>query len=66
MGKKNESKYDKLTYTAKRAADKSMAERYGVDLSLYGNTGRPGAGGVQKTSWDDLSADVAKPAAQDY
>ena len=66
MGKKNESKYDKLTYTAKRAADKRMAEQYGIDLSQYGNTERPGASYSGKKSWDDLSADVAKAAANDY
>jgi hypothetical protein len=66
MGKKNESKYDKLTWTGKRAADKKMAEHYGVDISQYGNTGRPGGGGIQKKSWDDLSSDVARAAANDY
>ena len=62
MGK---SKYDKLTYTAKREADKRMAEQYGVDLSQYGNTGRPGGGGIQKKDWDQLSDDVALAVFKD-
>ena len=56
MGK---GKYDKLTYTGKRAADKRMAEQYGVDLDQYGNTERPGASYTGKKSWDQLSDDVA-------
>ena len=64
MGK--QSKYDKLTYTAKREADKRMAGQYGVDLSNYGNTERPGASYSGKKDWDDLSADVARAAANDY
>ena len=53
------SKYDKLTYTGKLAADKRMAEQYGVDLEQYGNTERPGASYSGKKSWDELSGDVA-------
>ena len=66
MGKKNQSKYDKLSYTGKREADKRMAGQYGIDLSNYGNTERPGASYSGKKDWDDLSADVARAAANDY
>ena len=66
MGKNKDSKYNKLGYFGKREADKRMAEQYGVDLSQYGNTGRPGGGGIQKKDWDQLSNDVANAAANDY
>ena len=66
MGKKNESKYDKLGYFGKQEADKRMAKDYGVDLSQYGNTGRPGQNYTGKKSWDELSKDVARAAANDY
>ena len=66
MGKKNTSKYDKLGYHGKLEADKRMAGQYGIDVSQYGNQGRPGAGGVQKKSWDDLKKDGASAAANDY
>ena len=63
MGK---SKYDKLTYTAKLAADKRMAEQVNIDLSQYGNTERPGASYSGKKSWDQLSTDVAEAYSNDY
>jgi hypothetical protein len=66
MGKKNTSKYDKLGYHGKLEADKRMAGQYGIDVSEYGNQGRPGGGGVQKKSWDDLKQDVASAASNDY
>jgi hypothetical protein len=66
MGKKNTSKYDKLGYHRKLEADKRMAGQYGIDVSEYGNQGRPGGGGVQKKSWDDLKQDVASAASNDY
>ena len=64
MGK--QSKYNKLGVMGKREADKRMAGHYGVDLSNYGNTERPGASYSGKKDWDDLSADVARAAANDY
>ena len=66
MGKNKDSKYNKLGYFGKREADKRMAEQYGVDLSQYGNTERPGASYGGKKDWDDLSGDVASAAANDY
>ena len=66
MGKNKDSKYNKLGYFGKREADKRMAEQYGIDLSQYGNSGRPGASYGGKKDWDDLSGDVASAAANDY
>jgi hypothetical protein len=66
MGKKNSSKYDKLGYHGKQEADRKMAKQYGIDVSEYGNQGRPGVGGVKKKSWDDLKKDVSSAAANDY
>ena len=51
---------------ASQAADKRMAEQYGVDLDQYGNTERPGASYTGKKDWDQLSDDVAAAAANDY
>lgn len=62
----SKSKYDKLGYLGKREADKRMAEQYGIDLSQYGNTERPGASYSGKKEWDELSGDVANAAANDY
>ncbi len=64
MGK--QTKYDKLGVMGKREADKRMAEQYGIDLSQYGNTGRPGQNYTNKKSYDDLKKDVATAAANDY
>ena len=64
MGKK--TKYDKLGVMGKREADKRMAGQYGVDVSNYGNSYRPGANYTGRKSWDDLKDDVAKAAANDY
>ena len=66
MGKKNQSKYDKLGYHGKLEADKRMAGQYGIDVSEYGNQGRPGGVGVQKKSLDQLKTDVFRAAANDY
>ena len=67
MGKKNkDSKYDKLSYFGKREADKRMAKEYGIDVSEYGNGGRPGENYTNKKSYDDLKRDVARAAANDY
>ena len=63
MGK---SKYDKLGYFGKREADEKMAKQYGIDLSQYGNQGRPGENYTNKKSYDDLKRDVARAAANDY
>lgn len=61
----SKSKYDKLTSTGKLAADKRMAEQYGIDLSQYGNTERPGASYSGKKEWDELSGDVANAVFKD-
>jgi hypothetical protein len=67
MGKKNEqSKYDKLGVMGKREADVRMAGQYGIDVSNYGNTGRPGENYNNKKTYDDLKKDVARAAANDY
>ena len=65
MGKKNKGKYDKLGYLGKREADKKMAKKYGIDLSEYGNGGRPGQTSGKK-SYDQLKKDVSRAAANDY
>ncbi len=64
MGKK--TKYDKLGVMGKREADMRMAKDYGIDVSQYGNTGRPGENYTNKKSYDDLRNDVTRAAANDY
>ena len=64
MGKKN--KYNKLGYFGKQQADKEMAEQYGIDVSEYGNEGRPGENYDNKKSYDDLKQDIARAASNDY
>ncbi len=66
MGKKNKGKYNKLGYLGKREADKRMAKDYGIDLSQYGNGGRPGENPSGKKSYDQLKKDVSRAAANDY
>jgi hypothetical protein len=66
MGKKNKGKYDKLGYHGKQEADRKMAKQYGIDVSEYGNQGRPGTNYTNKKSYDDLKQDVARAAANDY
>ncbi len=65
MGKKNKGKYNKLGYFGKREADKKMAKQYGIDVSEYGNGGRPGQTSGKK-DWDQLKKDVSRAAANDY
>ncbi len=65
MGKKNKGKYDKLGYLGKREADRKMAKQYGIDVSEYGNGGRPGQHTTKK-SYDQLKKDVSRAAANDY
>jgi hypothetical protein len=66
MGKKNKGKYNKLGYFGKIEADKKMAKQYGIDVSEYGNTGRPGENYNNKKSYDDLKKDISSAAANDY
>ena len=67
MGKKNKGdKYNKLGYLGKREADKKMAKQYGIDLSQYGNGGRPGENYSGKKDWDQLKKDVSRAASNDY
>ena len=66
MGKKNKGKYNKLGYFGKQEADKKMAKHYGIDLSQYGNGGRPGENYTNKKSYDQLKKDVSRAAANDY
>jgi len=66
MGKKNKGKYNKLGYFGKIEADKKMAKQYGIDVSEYGNQGRPGENYNNKKSYDDLKRDVSRAAANDY
>ena len=65
MGKKNKGKYNKLGYLGKRDADRKMAKQYGIDVSEYGNGGRPGQHTTKK-SYDQLKKDVSRAAANDY
>jgi len=67
MGKKNDlSKYNKLGVMGKREADKRMAGQYGIDISEYGNEGRPGENYNNKKTYDDLKKDISQAAANDY
>ena len=66
MGKKNKGKYNKLGYFGKQQADKRMAKQYGIDVSEYGNSGRPGQSDDSKKSYDQLRKDVARAASNDY
>ena len=66
MGKKNKGKYNKLGYFGKQEADKRMAKQYGIDVSEYGNQGRPGENYNNKKSYDDLKRDISRAAANDY
>ena len=66
MGKKNKDKYNKLGVMGKRDADKRMAAQYGIDVSEYGNQGRPGENYNNKKSYDDLKKDISRAAANDY
>lgn len=62
----SKSKYNKLGYFGKQQADREMAEQYGIDVSEYGNQGRPGENYTNKKSYDDLKSDIARAAANDY
>ena len=60
------TKYDKMSIYQKQIANKRIAPQYGIDLSEYSNQNRPGAGGVEKKSWDDLGRDIATAMSNDY
>jgi len=66
MGKKNKGKYNKLGYHGKQEADRKMAKQYGIDVSKYGNQGRPGENYNNKKTYDDLKKDISSAAANDY
>jgi len=66
MGQKNKGKYNKLGYFGKQEADRKMANHYGIDVSEYGNQGRPGENYNNKKSYDDLKRDISNAAANDY
>jgi hypothetical protein len=66
MGKKNKGKYNKLDYHGKQQADRQMAKQYGIDVSEYGNQGRPGENYNNKKTYDDLKKDISSAAANDY
>ena len=66
MGKNKDTKYDKMSIYQKQIANKRIAPQYGIDLSEYSNQNRPGAGGVEKKSWDDLGRDIATAMSNDY